>query len=63
MSSWLHTLPSLVILDLDDNKLSVHIGEFQFDSLEDIDLSTNELHGSIPSSIFNLVNLAYLSLS
>ncbi|RVW24125.1 Receptor like protein 30 [Vitis vinifera] len=35
-------------LDLSHNKLTGHIGEFQFDSLEYIDLSMNELHGSIP---------------
>ncbi|KAL6315378.1 hypothetical protein AAG906_000488 [Vitis piasezkii] len=61
--SGLYTLASLVSLDLSLNKLTGHIGEFRFDSLEYIDLSMNELHGSIPSSIFKLVNLRYLVLS
>ncbi|KAL6315285.1 hypothetical protein AAG906_000373 [Vitis piasezkii] len=60
--SRLYTLPSLVNLDLSHNKLTGHIGEFQFDSLEYIDLSMNELHGSIPSSIFKLANLEFLYL-
>ena len=61
--SWLYTLPSLVELDLSHNKFTGHIGEFQFDSLEKIDLSMNELHGSIPTSIFEFVNLSSLYLS
>ena len=61
--SWLYTLPSLVEVDLSHNKFTGHIGEFQFDSLEKIDLSMNELHGSIPTSIFELVNLSSLYLS
>ena len=61
--SWLYSMPSLVQLDLNHNKLTGHIGEFQFDSLEYIDLSMNELHGSIPGSIFKLINLRYLFLS
>ncbi|KAJ9702918.1 hypothetical protein PVL29_004593 [Vitis rotundifolia] len=61
--SLLYTMPSLLSLDLSHNKLTGHIGEFQFDSLEYIDLSMNELHGSIPSSIFKLVNLKSLDLS
>ena len=61
--SWLYTLPWLMQLDLSHNKLTDHIGEFQFDSLEVIDLSMNELHGSILGSIFKLVNLRYLYLS
>ncbi|KAL6315417.1 hypothetical protein AAG906_000530 [Vitis piasezkii] len=61
--SWLHTLSSLVVLDLSHNKLTGHIDEFQFDSLENIYLNMNELHGPIPSSIFKLVNLRYLYLS
>ena len=60
--SWLYTLPSLVELDLSHNKFTGHIGEFQFNSLENIDLSMNELHGSIPTSIFELVNLSSLYL-
>ena len=44
------------------NKPTSHIGGFQFDSLEAIDLSMNELHGSIPSSMFKLVNLRSLYL-
>ena len=60
--SWLYNLPSLVELDLSHNKFIGHIGEFQFDSLEKIDLSMNELHGSIPTSIFELVNLSSLKL-
>ena len=60
--SWLYTLPSLVGLDLSHNKLTSPIGEFQFDSLEYIDLSMNELHGSIPSSTFKLVNLEIIFL-
>ena len=61
--SWLYTLPSLVELDISHNKFTGHIGEFQFDSLEYIDLSMNELHRSIPTSIFELVNLSSLYLS
>ncbi|KAL6315429.1 hypothetical protein AAG906_000544 [Vitis piasezkii] len=61
--SWLYTMPSLVQLDLSHNKLTGHIGEFQFDSLEYIDLTMNELHGSVPGSIFKLINLRYLFLS
>ena len=60
--SWLYTLPSLLELDLSHNKFTSHIGEFQFDSLEKIDLSMNELHGSIPTSIFEFVNLSSLEL-
>ncbi|KAJ9702929.1 hypothetical protein PVL29_004602 [Vitis rotundifolia] len=61
--SFLYTLPSLLRLGLSHNKLTGHIGEFQFDSLEAIDLRMNEFYGSIPSSIFKLVNLRYLLLS
>ena len=60
--SWLYTLPSLVELDISHNKFTGHIGEFQFYLLEKIDFSMNELHGSIPTSIFELVNLLSLKL-
>ena len=61
--SWLYTLPSLVSLDLSHNKFTGRIGEFKSDFLEGIDLSMNELQGSIPSSIFEFVNLRVLYLS
>ena len=60
--SWLYTLPSFVELDLSHNKFTGHIGEFQFDLFKKTYLSMNELHGSIPTSIFELVNLSSLYL-
>ena len=50
--SWLYTLPSQLKLNLSHNKFTGHIGEFQFNSLEKIDFSMNELNGLIPTSIF-----------
>ncbi|CBI33996.3 unnamed protein product, partial [Vitis vinifera] len=47
--SWLYTLPSLVILDLSHNKLTGHIGEFQFDSLKYEYLNSNLLQGPLPN--------------
>ncbi|CBI17002.3 unnamed protein product, partial [Vitis vinifera] len=68
--SWLYALPSLVVLYLDHNKLTGHIGEFQSDSLELICLKMNKLHGPIPIWSWNMgkntlqyLNLSYNSIS
>ncbi|XP_031256035.1 receptor-like protein 7, partial [Pistacia vera] len=58
----LFNLP-LLHMDLSYNQLSGHIDEIRNNSLQFIDLSNNRLHGSLPSSIFEFVNLTHLSLS
>ncbi|KAF8042945.1 hypothetical protein BT93_A1318 [Corymbia citriodora subsp. variegata] len=60
----LFSLPSLTSLDLSNNGLIGEIGEFHSAPLLDhVDLSGNHSRGSIPSSIFQLENLTYLSVS
>ncbi|XP_024022064.1 receptor-like protein Cf-9 [Morus notabilis] len=55
--SWLYSHPSLQNLHLDHNQFTGHIGEFQYNSLVNLGLSSNKLQGLIPSSIFQQVNL------
>lgn len=59
---WLFSLPLLEYVRLCDNQLSGHIGEFPSKSLRNIYLSNNRLQGSIPNSIFEIVNLTNLQL-
>ncbi|MBA0795287.1 hypothetical protein Gohar_006161, partial [Gossypium harknessii] len=62
--SWLFTLPSLPILDLDYNKLVGPIDRIQKpSSIKEVHLSNNNIGGSIPYSVFYLVNLTLLDLS
>ncbi|KAL4598223.1 hypothetical protein ACB092_11G045300 [Castanea dentata] len=61
--SWVYTIPSLRSLYLDHNHFTGHIGEFQHNSLNDLDLSNNNLHGHLPFSIAKLVSLSYLNIS
>ncbi|KAL1085059.1 hypothetical protein V6Z11_D08G024100 [Gossypium hirsutum] len=62
--SWLFTLPSLPLLDLRYNKLVGPIDRIQKpSSIQEVDLSYNNIGGPIPDSIFNLVNLTRLDLS
>ncbi|KAI9185390.1 hypothetical protein LWI28_024702 [Acer negundo] len=63
MTSSLFSLPLLEAKDLSNNQLTGHIDEFQSNSLRSIELSNNRLQGSIPSFIFELVNLTDLTLS
>ncbi|KAL4611755.1 hypothetical protein ACB092_08G148400 [Castanea dentata] len=63
LSSWLFNLTSLVKLTLDQNQFIGEIGEFKLVNLTTLDLSSNNLQGSIPSSISRLVKLTSLSLS
>ncbi|XP_058200906.1 receptor-like protein 9DC3 [Rhododendron vialii] len=50
-------------LDLSYNKLIGHTLEFQSSSLKFIDLSNNDLNGTVPNSTFELRNLNHLILS
>ncbi|KAG8490370.1 hypothetical protein CXB51_015822 [Gossypium anomalum] len=62
--SWLFTLPSLLQLDLSYNKLVGPIDRIQKPSpIQEVYLSYNNIGGSIPCSIFDLVNLTSLDLS
>ncbi|PPD72598.1 hypothetical protein GOBAR_DD30502 [Gossypium barbadense] len=62
--SWLFSLPSLPLLDLSYNKLVGPIDRIQQpSSIQDVKLSYNNIGGSIPCSIFDLVNLTSLDLS
>ncbi|XP_024043099.1 receptor-like protein Cf-9 [Citrus clementina] len=62
--SWLFTLPSLISINLAWNKLNGPIDPFQWpNSLQDVRLEENEIRGTIPNSIFQLVNLTILDLS
>ncbi|XP_039048575.1 receptor-like protein 33 [Hibiscus syriacus] len=63
-SDWLFNLPSLLDLDLNHNKLAGPIDRIQMpSSLQRINLSSNDFHGPLPHSIFDLVNLSKLYLS
>ncbi|XP_044482782.1 receptor-like protein 7 [Mangifera indica] len=62
LPSWLFTQPLLRYVDLGFNQLTGTINEFHSKSLEILYLDGNRLHGSIPSSIFELVNLTTLFL-
>ncbi|XP_058182157.1 receptor-like protein Cf-9 [Rhododendron vialii] len=61
--SWVFELPVLACLDLSYNNLSGHTLEFQSTSLEIIDLSNNNLLGSVPNSTYQLQSLTHLILS
>ncbi|XP_062078778.1 receptor-like protein 54 [Humulus lupulus] len=61
--SWIYSLPYLVYLGLDNNKLSGPILEFQSKSLEHFNLGSNKLQGQIPNSVFQQSNLKWLDLS
>ncbi|ESR55502.1 hypothetical protein CICLE_v10023814mg, partial [Citrus x clementina] len=62
--SWWFTLPSLISINLAWNKLNGPIDPFQWpNSLQDVRLEENEIRGTIPNSIFQLVNLTILDLS
>ena len=50
-------------LRITDNQFIGEIGEFKSNSLEQLDLGNNKLHGFIPRLIPRFVNLTYLSLS
>ncbi|XVF79515.1 hypothetical protein PTKIN_Ptkin14bG0229200 [Pterospermum kingtungense] len=63
LPSWLFTIPSLKYIYFSNNQFTGHIKEFQYQSLQVIDLSFNNFHGPIPSSISQLLNLTSLSLS
>ncbi|KAI8570711.1 hypothetical protein RHMOL_Rhmol01G0057400 [Rhododendron molle] len=60
---WIFQLPALKYLNLSHNELIGHTHEFQYSSLEIIDLSNNYLHGIVPNSTFELRNLTHLVLS
>ncbi|XP_030966954.1 receptor-like protein 6 isoform X1 [Quercus lobata] len=62
LPSWLFSMPSLETLYLDRNQFFGEIGEFKYNSLKNLDLGYNKLHGSIPRSVSRLVNLTILSL-
>ncbi|TYI32373.1 hypothetical protein ES332_A04G056000v1 [Gossypium tomentosum] len=60
----LFSLPSLKYLNLDFNKLNGPIDTIQEANLVQlVDLSKNEIQGTIPSSFFDLMNLTILDLS
>ncbi|XP_040967097.1 receptor-like protein 33 [Gossypium hirsutum] len=60
----LFSLPSLQYLNLDFNKLNGPIDTIQEANLVQlVDLSKNEIQGTIPSSFFDLMNLTILDLS
>ncbi|KAL9432962.1 hypothetical protein AB3S75_027888 [Citrus x aurantiifolia] len=62
--SWLFTLPSLLSINPAWNMLNGPIDLFQLpNSLQDVRLEENEILGTIPNSIFQLVNLTILNLS
>ncbi|KAL4272185.1 hypothetical protein GQ457_13G004450 [Hibiscus cannabinus] len=64
LSSSLFSLPHLVVLRLNNNKLTGPIDQFDKAApLEVVDLSNNEIHGPIPASFSQLVNLNHLDLS
>ncbi|KAG8374438.1 hypothetical protein BUALT_Bualt11G0131800 [Buddleja alternifolia] len=62
----LFSLPSLQKLQLSNNKLNGQVNEFpslKSSILDTLDLSNNQLEGSIPESLFKLERLNVLSLS
>ncbi|XP_058216482.1 receptor-like protein Cf-9 homolog [Rhododendron vialii] len=61
--SWVFKLPALKYLDLSYNLLIGHTLEFLSASLWIIDLSNNNLHGTVPNSTFELRKLTHLILS
>ncbi|PHT98164.1 hypothetical protein BC332_32911 [Capsicum chinense] len=56
-------LPLLRDLYLSDNHFSGLLEDFNSNSLQEIDLSNNQLQGHLPNSIQNLVNVTWLDLS
>ncbi|KAK4594449.1 hypothetical protein RGQ29_018221 [Quercus rubra] len=63
LPSWLFSMPSLETLYLHRNRFVGEIGEFKYNSLQELALGYNKLHGSIPRSVSRLVNLTILYLS
>ncbi|KAL5548371.1 hypothetical protein UlMin_003602 [Ulmus minor] len=63
ISTWLYSLPSLILLHLGKNQFTGSINEFHSCSLEYLYLNQNRLHGHIPRSLFQQVNLRNLDLS
>ncbi|KAK8615202.1 hypothetical protein V6N13_068983 [Hibiscus sabdariffa] len=65
LPTWLLiNMSSLLDLDLSYNKLSGPIDQLQMPrSIQIVDLSSNDLYGPLPDSIFDLVNLTSLHLS
>ncbi|XP_058216430.1 receptor-like protein Cf-9 homolog [Rhododendron vialii] len=61
--SWVFKLPAFKYLDLSYNLLMGHTLEFLSASLWIIDLSNNNLHGTVPNSTFELRKLTHLILS
>ncbi|KAG8502478.1 hypothetical protein CXB51_000344 [Gossypium anomalum] len=62
--SWPFTLPSLKYLHLSNNSLTGPIDKIQKpNSVQEVYLAYNHMHGEIPSSFFNLANLIELDLS
>ncbi|KAK8648345.1 hypothetical protein V6N13_129099 [Hibiscus sabdariffa] len=59
--SWLFTLPSLESLDLSNNSLTGPIDEIRRpNTIQEVYLDHNDIHGEIPTSFFGLVNLESL---
>lgn len=61
--SWAFSLPSLIYLDLQLNQLTGQLYDFQYQPLQRIYLSGNQMDGPVPKSISKLVNLTLLDLS
>lgn len=61
--SWIFNLPSIRFLDLHSNQLRGQIYYFQSMSLKQVDLSENNLHGTLPNSFSKLDNLTDLYIS
>ncbi|XP_044510021.1 receptor-like protein Cf-9 [Mangifera indica] len=62
--TWLFTLPSLGSLDLSHNKLIGPMEQFQHPGpIRKVDLCDNVIHGPIPDSIFQLLDLIELALA